>query len=116
MLTVGDSLMPLTPVAALVVVIAHSLVLFVFSSTSLRDLMVSWGMFKIPLIPVSSSQAVIGAVIGIGLLKGLKGARQIRWRVLLHIAGGWVMTPIAAAILCYIFLFVMQNVFNQTVK
>lgn len=116
MMTVGDNLMPLSPVAALVVVVAHSLVLFVFSSVWMRDLLVSWGLFKIPLIPVSSSQAVIGAVIGIGLLKGVKGARQIRWRVLLNIAGGWVMTPIAAAILCYVFLFVMQNVFNQVVK
>jgi PiT family inorganic phosphate transporter len=115
MLTVGDSLMPLTPVAALVVVVAHSMVLFVFSSTWLRDTLAGWGLFRIPLIPVSSSQAVIGAVIGIGLLKGLKGVRQIRWMVLLHIAGGWVMTPIAAAIMCYVCLFIMQNVFNQVV-
>jgi PiT family inorganic phosphate transporter len=35
--------------------------------------------------------------------------------VLLHIAGGWVMTPIAAAIMCYVCLFIMQNVFNQVV-
>ncbi len=115
MMTVGDSLMPLTPVAALVVVVSHSLVLFVFSSTTLRDALVSMGLFKIPLIPVSSSQAVIGAVIGIGLLKGMRGVRQIRWGVLVNIAGGWIMTPIAAAILCYILLFVMQNVFNQAV-
>ncbi|HAI14438.1 MAG TPA: inorganic phosphate transporter [Phycisphaerales bacterium] len=115
MMTVGDNLMPLSPVAALVVVVAHSMVLFVFSSTWLQETMVSMGLFKIPLIPVSSSQAVIGAVIGIGMLKGIKGVRQIRWMVLLNIAGGWMMTPIAAAILCYVFLFVMQNVFNQVV-
>lgn len=115
MMTVGDSLMPLTPMAALVVVVAHSLVLFVFSSHWLSETLASWGLFRIPLIPVSSSQAVIGAVIGIGLLKGIKGARQIRWSVLLHIAGGWVMTPIAAAIMCYVMLFIMQNVFNQIV-
>ncbi|MBN4060833.1 inorganic phosphate transporter [bacterium AH-315-I18] len=116
MLTVGDSLMPLTPIAALVVVIAHSLVLFVFSSTWLSELFVSWGLFQIPLIPVSSSQAVIGAVIGIGMLHGLKGVRQIRWSVLLNIAGGWIITPIAAALMCFIMLYVMQNVFNQVVQ
>lgn len=115
MMTVGDNLMPLTPVAALVVVVSHSMVLFVFSSIWLSDSLASMGLFRIPLIPVSSSQAVIGAVIGIGLLKGAKGVRQIRWMVLLNISGGWVMTPIAAAILCYVFLFVMQNVFNQVV-
>lgn len=115
MLTVGDSLMPLTPVAALVVVVSHSLVLFVFSSVWLSDSFANLGLFRIPLIPVSSSQAVIGAVIGIALLKGSKGVRQVRWGVLLNIAGGWIMTPLAATLMCYLMLFIMQNVFNQTV-
>ena len=113
MLTVGGSLMPLSPVGAWVVVISHSIVLFLFSSSDLEHLLVSMGLPPIPLIPVSSSQAVIGAVIGIGLLKGRRGVRQIRWRVLLKIGSGWVSTPIIAAVICFVMLFFLQNVFNQ---
>ena len=113
MLTVGGSLMPLTPVGAWVVVISHSIVLFLFSSIELEHLLVSAGLPAIPLIPVSSSQAVIGAVIGIGLLKGRRGARQIKWRVLLNIASGWASTPLIASVICFVMLFFLQNVFNQ---
>ncbi|EKD08748.1 inorganic phosphate transporter [Limnospira fusiformis KN01] len=115
MMTVGNSLMPLSPVAAFVVVVAHSLVLYIFSSTGLESLLANAGLPTIPLIPVSSSQAVVGGVIGIGLLKGIKSARQIRWRVLLGIASGWVSTPIIAAIISLVMLFILQNVFNQPV-
>jgi phosphate/sulfate permease len=50
------------------------------------------------LVPVSSSQAVISAILGIGLLRGKYG---IRWSVLGGIGLGWLLTPIAAAVLCY---------------
>lgn len=112
MMTVGDGIMPLTPVGAWVVVIAHSIVLFLFSSIELEHFLASNGLPTIPLIPVSSSQAVVGAVIGIGLLKGGKG---IRWRVLGNIASGWVTTPIIASVVCFVMLFILQNVFNQVV-
>ncbi len=115
MMTVGSKIMPLTPVGAWVVVVSHSLVLFLFSSVALQQFLVRHGLPPVPLIPVSSSQAVVGAVIGIGLLKGVKGTRQIRWRVLLRIASGWVSTPILSAVLCFVLLFVMQNVFNELV-
>ena len=115
MLTVGGSLFPLNPVGAWVVVVAHSIVLFLFSSVALENFLANRGLPIIPLIPVSSSQAVVGAVIGIGLLKGAKGIRLIRWRVLLNIASGWVSTPIIAATVCFFLLFVLQNVFNQKV-
>ncbi|MEB3263252.1 MAG: anion permease [Synechococcus sp.] len=115
MLTVGGSLMTFSPLGALVVVLANSLVLFVFSSTALSRTLVHWGLPPIPLIPVSSSQAVVGAVIGIGLLQGGRGVRQIRWAVLARIASGWVTTPVCAALIGFLLLFVVQNVFNQEV-
>ena len=115
MMTVGGSVMTLSPLGALVVVVAHSLVLFIFSSSELSNAFVSIGLPPIPLIPVSSSQAVIGAVIGIGLLQGLKGIRQIKWRVLAGIASGWVTTPVMSAIMGFTLLFVVQNVFGQQV-
>jgi PiT family inorganic phosphate transporter len=115
MMTVGNSLMALSPLGALVVVIAHSLVLFIFSSQELANLLISVGLPPIPLLPVSGSQAVIGAVLGIGLLQGLKGVRQIKWGVLVGIASGWVTTPIIAAIVGFTLLFIVQNVFGQEV-
>jgi inorganic phosphate transporter, PiT family len=115
MFTVGGSLMQLNPVAAFTVVTAHSLVLFIFSSQELQTFLVKLGLPPIPLIPVASSQAVVGSIIGVGLLKGRKGARQIKWRVLLDIAIGWVLTPILAAIASFIMLFIVQNVFSQPV-
>ena len=115
MMTVGNTLLPLNPVGAFVVVITLSMVLFLFSSTGLEHFLVSAGLPSIPLIPVSSSQAVVGAIIGIGLLKGVNGVRQIKWEVLLSIGSGWVSTPAIAAIVCFFMLFFLQNVFDQQV-
>ncbi len=112
MLTVGDGLMPLSPIAAWVVVIAHSIVLFIFASQGLEAALKSSGLPTIPLVPVSSSQAVIGAVIGIALLKGGRG---IRWNILGSIALGWAVTPIIACLLSFIGLYFLQNVFDQIV-
>ncbi len=112
MLTVGGGLMPLSPIAAWVVVISHSIVLTLFASEGLEHFLASNGLPTIPLVPVSSSQAVVGAVIGIGLLKG---GRNIKWRVLGNISMGWVTTPVISAILCFFSLFFLQNVFNQKV-
>ncbi|MFQ5994466.1 MAG: inorganic phosphate transporter [Acidiferrobacterales bacterium] len=112
MLTVGQELLPLSPVAAWVAVVAHSIVLFLFASEGLEHLLATAGLPTIPLVPVSSSQAVIGAVIGIGLLRGGRG---IRWSVLGNIGLGWVTTPIISAGVCFVALFFLQNVFNQQV-
>jgi len=115
MMTVGNNLMPLNPIGAFVVVLAEFIVLFIFSSSSLQHLFIQWGLPPIPLIPVSSAQAAVGAVMGVGLLKGAKGARQINWRVLQDIVSSWISTPIMAAVISFILLFVVQNVFDQPV-
>jgi PiT family inorganic phosphate transporter len=110
MLTVGEGIMELSPVAAFVAVWSHSIVLFLFSSQGLQTLLAQHGLPTIPLVPVSSSQAIVGAVIGMGLLKGGKG---IRWRTVGGITTGWVTTPVIAALICFICLFFLQNVFQQ---
>jgi PiT family inorganic phosphate transporter len=112
MATVGEGIFKLSPVAAFVVVSAHSVVLFLFASQGLQHFLIQLGLPPIPLVPVSSSQAVVGAVVGIGLLKGGRG---IRWRTLGGIAGSWAVSPVIAAILSFISLFFLQNVFEQEV-
>jgi len=104
--------MPLTPEAALIIVLAQSLVLFIFSSQTLSSAIASIGLPPIPLVPVSSSQVVIGAIIGIGLYKG---GREIKLNILGSISLGWIATPIAAGILSFFMLFFMNNVFKQEV-
>jgi len=112
MMTVGGGILPLTPVASWVVVVAQSLVLFLFASVGLEHFLASHGLPTIPLVPVSSSQAVVGAVIGIGLLQG---GRNIKWSVLGNISLGWLATPAISAGICFVALFFLQNVFNQEV-
>ena len=112
MLTVGNDLFRLSPISALIVVLAQALVLFLFSSEGLQHWLSSHGLPTFPLVPVSSSQAVIGAIIGIGLAKG---GRNIRLGVLGNVFWGWVSTPIVTAILSFVLLFFVQNVFSQKV-
>lgn len=79
--TVGSRLVPLDPFAALVVVLGESITLNVYAMVG---------------VPVSASQAVVGAVIGIGLVKGLK---TINARSLVNVLFGWIGTPTIACAL-----------------
>jgi PiT family inorganic phosphate transporter len=112
MLTVGKGIFRLSPITAFVAVLSSSLVLFIFASQGLHDLLISLGLPAFPLVPVSSSQAIVGAVMGISLAKG---GRNLNFMTLGKISIGWLATPIASAIICYILLFFMQNVFLQQV-
>jgi len=112
MLTVGNDLFKLTPVAALVVVLSESIVLFLFASKGLETWLASLGLPTIPLVPVSSSQAVIGAIVGIVLAKRGRG---VNMKVLGKISSGWITTPVIAAVISFIALYFAQNVFEQKV-
>jgi PiT family inorganic phosphate transporter len=61
---------------------------------------------------VSSSQAIIGAVIGIGIAKG---GRNIQIGILGQVFWGWVSTPVIAGAISFLLLFFVQNVFSQKV-
>lgn len=73
--TVGSRLVELDPTTAMIVVFAEAVTLNVYALIG---------------VPVSASQAVVGAVIGIGLVKGVQ---TIDARVLLRVLFGWVGTP-----------------------
>lgn len=79
--TVGSRLVHLDPFSALVVLLAEAITVHFYTFVG---------------VPVSTSQAVIGAVIGIGLLKGI---RTVSTRTLLSILSGWFLTPLIAAAL-----------------
>ncbi len=109
MTTVGNQLFKLTPILALIVVLAESIVLFLFASENLSYFLSILNLPSIPLVPISSSQALIGAILGVGFVKESK---NINSNILGKIALGWVITPIVAGILTYITLFFVQNVFE----
>lgn len=107
--TIGNNLLELTSEAAFVVVLAQALVLFVFSSSSLSAFITRIGLPRIPLVPVSSTQVVVGAVIGIGLYKGV---RNINLKVLGSVASGWITTPVVAGLMSFLLLFFVKNLFG----
>jgi len=110
--TIGNDLLKLSPLAAFVVVLAESLVLFLFSSRALEGWLLAHGLPAIPLVPVSSSQAIIGGIVGIGIVRR---GREIRYKVLGDIALGWLVTPLLAGVITFFGLFVLQNVFSLEV-
>ena len=83
MFTVGSKLVALDSFSALIAVLAEAITVHVFAMLH---------------VPVSTSQAIIGAVLGIGLHKG---AKTINRRTLVRIASGWICTPAIAAAACY---------------
>ena len=109
MSTLGEGILEMTPETAIVVVLSQALVLFIFSSTALSNLFVSMGLPAIPLVPVSSTQVVVGAVIGIGAVKGMQ---EIRFKQVGNIIIGWIVTPILAGIVTFFSLFFVNNVFQ----
>jgi PiT family inorganic phosphate transporter len=84
MMTVGKGIVPLDPFSALVAVLGEALTLHIFTQVG---------------VPVSSSQAIVGAVVGVGLVGDV---RTVQLRMLVKIAGGWLMTPLTAGVLAYI--------------
>lgn len=81
MLHLGSGIMRLDAFTAFVAVLSMSLTVHVFAIIG---------------APVSTSQGIVGAIVGIGLLRG---AQVIHFDVLRHIVVGWIMTPVMALIL-----------------
>lgn len=109
MMTVGSDIYSLSPVGALIVVMSVSLVLFVFSSRALHDFLISHNLPALPLVPISSSQASVGAVIGVAIAK--KG-RNINFKSLGKIVIGWVATPLGAIVITLLILFILNHLFG----
>jgi len=94
MYTVGKKITPLDPFSALIVVLAEAITLHVFAMIG---------------VPVSSSQAVVGAVVGVGLVKGM---RMVNRMTLIIILVGWILTLIGSAILAVAMGWVAALIFH----
>lgn len=84
MYSVGAKITMIGPIGALVATLAHSMTVHIYTQIG---------------IPVSSSQAIVGAVIGIGMVRGI---RAVNKAMIVRILIGWVMTPISAGLLAYL--------------
>jgi len=87
--TVGKGIVPLDPFSALVAVLAEALSLHLFTQIG---------------VPVSSSQAIVGAVVGVGLVGDLQ---TVSVKMLARIGIGWVITPVSGGVLAYVFIRIM---------
>jgi phosphate/sulfate permease len=64
------------------------------------------------MVPVSSSQVIVGSILGIGLYKG---ARNINFKILGEIGLAWIISPVASGLLTFFLLFFMKNIFGINV-
>ncbi len=83
MMTVGRGLVKLDAFSAFIVILSEALTVHIYAMVG---------------VPVSTSQAVVGGVLGIGLVKGV---RTVNRRVLINIVIAWVSTPIIAFVVTY---------------
>lgn len=86
MITVGSSIVKIDAFSAFVSVLAHSLTVHFYALIG---------------VPVSTSQAIVGAVFAIGLIQGVQ---TIKFNMMGKILSGWLITPLIScgiAIICY---------------
>lgn len=112
MFTVGNDLLKISPISAFVVVLSHSIVLFLFASQGISSFLISLNLPTLPLVPVSSSQAIVGGVIGIGLLKG---GKEVKWSIAGKISVGWIALPVLTMFISICLLYILKNMFNLNV-
>ncbi len=65
-------------------------------------------VFSVMGIPVSTSQSIVGGVLGVGLVHGI---RTVSKRKLAEIAIGWVATPTCAALVAFCVYYVVARLF-----
>lgn len=88
MMTVGKGLVDLSPISGFVSVLAAAITVYIYALIG---------------IPVSTSQAIVGAVIGIGLVKGVNAINK---RTVKNIMFAWFGTPTIAGLVSFLFSFI----------
>ncbi len=76
MMTVGNDIIKLDAFMAFVTVLSLSLTVYIYALVG---------------VPVSTTQAIVGAVLGLGVIKGIQ---TVNFTTLKKISIGWIITPI----------------------
>ena len=87
--TIGRKLIRLDPFSALIVVLAEAVTVHFYTIVG---------------VPVSTSQAIVSAVLGIGIIKGINTMNR---RTLVNIFIGWFFTPVVACFVAIVLNFVV---------
>jgi len=90
MITVGRRIIPLDAFSAFIAVLAEAITVHIYAMVG---------------VPVSTSQAIVGAVVGIGIFKGI---RVISKNTIIKIIIGWFLTPALGATLSFVFGFFLK--------
>jgi PiT family inorganic phosphate transporter len=87
--TVGRKLIRLDPFSALIVVLAEAVTVHFYTIVG---------------VPVSTSQAIVGAVLGVGIVKGINTMNR---RNLVNVFIGWFFTPVVACFVGIVLNFII---------
>jgi PiT family inorganic phosphate transporter len=90
MKTIGREIVRLDAFSALIVVLSEAITVHIYAFVG---------------VPVSTSQALVGAVMGVGIVRGI---RTVQRRTLAHIFVGWLLAPVVACFLSILINFVIH--------
>jgi len=90
MMTVGKGIVKLDSFTAFICVLAHAVTVHFYAIVG---------------VPVSTSQAIVGAILGIGFIKGV---HVINYRMLRNVTLGWMATPFVAALFAAVGYFIVN--------
>jgi len=90
MMTVGKDIAALDSFGAVIAVLAISITVWIFSLVG---------------VPVSTSQAIVGAVIGLGFLKGISFLNK---KTIIKILLGWIATPVIAGSMAFVIYLIVK--------
>lgn len=90
-MTVGKDIVRLDGYTAFIVILAEAITVHIYAGIG---------------VPVSTSQAVVGGVMGIGLVKGI---RTINLKKLYHVFYAWVGTPAISFVITFIMYLMLRR-------
>jgi PiT family inorganic phosphate transporter len=90
MKTIGREIVRLDAFSALIVILAEAITVHIYALVG---------------VPVSTSQALVGAVMGVGIVRGI---RTVRKRTLANIFVAWLLAPVVASFLSVLIDFVIH--------
>ena len=92
MRTIGMRIVPMDAYSAVVSTLSNAITIHIFTQVG---------------VPISASQAIVGAVVGVGIIKDVKTVSK---RMLVEIGIGWISTPLLSGLLSYGIVKIWQGV------
>ena len=96
--TVSTGLFPLSALEAFIVVLSCGVILYCFSSATLQQLLLACHLPTLPLIPIPTTNVLIGCIVGVGATRGCFG---IQWSTLGKMILSWFLIPMISGLICW---------------